>query len=74
MFYMANSLLHMNGVAWQKDNSRPPENDQPVHHPNAVSNSLAGRAFDKLGDGLIYLGKKLKEDHSTQSGALVSRI
>lgn len=74
MFYMANSLLHMNGVVWQKDNSPASENDRPVHHPKAVSHSLAGRAFDKLGDGLISLGMKLKEDHPTQSGALVSRI
>jgi hypothetical protein len=37
-----------------------------VYHP------VAERAFDKLGDGLISLGRKLKESHYLKARGLAS--
>jgi hypothetical protein len=72
MFHMANSLLHLSGVAWQKENSWVPENVQPLRLSGVVYHPVAERAFDKLGDGLISLGRKLKESHYLKARGLAS--
>jgi len=71
MFYMAQSMLQVHEVSWQKDFSKQFESVQPAHRSLGRVSVIAGRVLDKIGDGLIHLGMKLKATHNLDRRTLI---
>ena len=71
MFYLAQSMLQVHEVSWEKDLSSKFGNEQPARRFSSRVIAMAGRVLDKIGDGLIHLGMKLKANHNLDRRTLI---
>lgn len=71
MFYLAQSMLQVHEVSWQKDPSHQFGNVQAAHRSLSWVGAMAGRVLDKIGDSLIHLGMKLKATHNLDRRTLI---
>jgi hypothetical protein len=64
--YVDYSQVRVRQNALEHELSRAYEKDQLLFLSGKGSNLVAGRAFDRLGDGLIHLGEKLKDANTAR--------
>jgi hypothetical protein len=71
MYHTNYRLVKSIHEAQQNDISRMIEQDALTKMVKDCSPSIAGRAADRLGDGLILLGEKLRNGNSSKPAALL---
>jgi hypothetical protein len=71
MYHINYRLVKSIHEAQQNDISRMIEQDALAKMVKDCSPSIAGRAADRLGDGLILLGEKLRNGNSSKPAALL---
>lgn len=71
MFYLAQSMLQVHEVTWQKELTHQFGNEQPAHHSFSRVGTIAGQVLDIIGDSLIRLGMKLKAVHKLDRRTLI---
>jgi hypothetical protein len=72
MYHINYRLVKSIHEAQQNDISRMIEQDALAKMVKDCSPSIAGRAADRLGDGLILLGEKLRNGNSSKPAALLT--